>query len=239
MNVSVKRFLIVFFLCFMILSSSVAESDFTFRDDRFQSREVTTEMLDRIIQEYDLFDGWYWTTPPGVTQTFHGCEDHPGWTSTAEKLNKKEYDEGWYGCRWPIDHVRKAAPDRGGYAECFAFAQFVGYLLSGEINPQHHWTFYYSLKAAGALQVGDIVRVEYLRKGKQYHHSAVVYTADGDNVTFLQVSGGSYNKISVGSGFSDGNNTDVRSAEAIGMIPGLKISRWIPPEEEYADSDKR
>ncbi len=207
-----------------------ALADFLFEDDRFRGTP-TTERLDEIIAEYDLHDGWYWTTPADVTQDFRGHENAPGWTSTCEKYGRREYLPGWYGCRWPVDHVRKAAPDQGGNAECFAFAQFIGYLLSGEKNPQHKWDFFYSMKAAGGLQVGDIVRVEYRYQRKSYQHSAVVYAVSDSEVTFLQVSGGSYNRISVGKGFSDGNHMDERSQDVIATIPGIKISRWTAPEE--------
>ena len=131
--------------------------------------------------------------------------------------------------RWS-DHVRKAAPDNGGYAECFAFAQFIGYLLSGEVNPQHNWDFFYNTEASGGLQVGDIVRVEYRKNNHEYHHSAVVYAIYGDEILFMQVSGSSYNRISIGKGFTDGNVSNVTSLEELSAIPGLKISRYTPTD---------
>ena len=215
------------FILLLLMNGLSASSEFLFQDDRFRG-DISTEMLDRIIQEYELFDGWYWTTPADVTQDFHGRENAPGWTSTCDKYGRREYLPGWYGCRWPVDHVRKAAPDQGGNSECFAFAQFIGYLLSGELNPQHHWDFFYSVKAAGGLRVGDIVRVEYRFQKKSYQHSAVVYAVNDSEVTFLQVSGGNYNRISVGKGFTDGNRQVERSEEVIASIPGIKISRWNP-----------
>ena len=144
-----------------------------------------------------------------------------------ENAGRKNYLKGWYGCRWPIDHVRRLAPGKGGYAECFGFAQFIGYLLSGEINPQGNWDFYYSTENSGPLQVGDIIRVEYKKNRHQVQHSAVVYAINGEEILFLQVSGGNYNRISVGTGFTDGNIIDARSVEEISAIPGLKISRYI------------
>ena len=226
-----KLKLTVFLLVLSLLMTGFsASAEFLFQDDRFRG-DISTEMLDRIIDEYELFDGWYWTTPPDVTQDFHGHENAPGWTSTCEKYGRREYLSGWYGCRWPVDHVRKAAPDQGGNSECFAFAQFIGYLLSGELNPQHHWDFFYSVKAAGGLRVGDIVRVEYRFQKKSYQHSAVVYAVNDSEVTFLQVSGGNYNRISIGKGFTDGNHMDERSEDVIASIPGLKISRWNPDNQ--------
>lgn len=215
-------------LCFM-LPFSRAFSEFTFSDNRFRDN-LTTENLDAIIDEYELFDGWYWTTKADIPQDFHGHAESPGWTTTVDSVKGKAYLKGWYGCRWPIDHVRKAAPDEGGYAECFAFAQFIGYLLSGEINPQHNWKYYYSINESGPLRVGDIVRVEYRWNGHEYHHSAVVYAVNGEEILFLQVSGGNYNKISVGRGFSDGRLENATTLEEISAVPGLKISRYTPGE---------
>lgn len=223
-----KSFVLLLMLfSFFVLSQAAAE--FLFSDDRFRDK-FTTENLDAIIDEYELFDGWYWTTLPDVSQTFHGHAESPGWTSSVENAKRKDYLKGWYGCRWPIDHVRRLAPDEGGYAECFGFAQFIGYLLSGEINPQGNWQFYYSTEKSGPLQVGDIIRVEYKKNGRQIQHSAVVYAVNGEELLFLQVSGGNYNRISVGLGFTDGNIIDARSVEEISAIPGLRISRYIRNE---------
>ena len=214
----------------LLFSSASCSAEFLFSDARFRN-DLSTDTLDRIIEEYELFDGWYWTTEADITQDFHGHPDAPGWTSTAEKYNKSAIRKGWYGCRWPVDHVRKTAPEQGGYAECFAFAQFIGYLLSGDINPQHHWRFYYTMEAAGGLRVGDIVRVEYRKKGRQIQHSAVVYAVNGEEILFLQVSGGACNRISVGTGFSDSVVMNATSEEVISTIPGLKISRYFPEDE--------
>lgn len=210
-------FSILFFL------QSFAFGEFLFQDERFTG-VFTTENLDKIITEYKLFDGWYWTTEANVTQDYHGQKDCPGWTSTTESLGYKHYKEGWYGCRWSIDHLMVTSPGRGGYGECFGFAQFVGYLLSGEKNPQHHWRFFYSMKAAKGLKVGDIVRTEYTWKDKPIRHSAVVYSITDGEILFLQVSGSQYNRISVG-GFSDGHLSDLRTEDEIAKLPWLKISR--------------
>ena len=210
-------------LCFPTFSRAKA-APFFFSDDRFQG-VFTTENLDAIIEAYELYDGWYWTTPGDVPQTFHGRPEAPGWTWSAEHMEYTGFLEHCYGCRWPIEHVRSVAPGQGGYGECFAFAQFIGYLLSGEINPQGRWNFYYSLEASDGLKVGDIVRMEYYGKEKNYEHSAVVYAIYGEEVVFLQVSGVGFNRISIGQGFSNGKNEQVTSPEEIGKLPGLKISR--------------
>lgn len=229
MKLGRRLFLFVFVLCITVCISC-ASSEFLFSDDRFRDK-MTTENLDAVIDEYELHDGWYWTTEADTTQTFHGHPDAPGWTSSVENAGRRDYLKGWYGCRWPIDHVRKTAPDEGGYAECFAFAQFIGYLLSGEINPQGNWDFFYNTEASGGLLVGDIIRVEYKKKGHLVQHSAVVYAVNGEEILFLQVSGGSYNRISVGRGFTDGNIIDARSLEELSSAHGLKISRYIRTDE--------
>ena len=224
-----------FLVIIIFLTGTIGRAEFMFSDTRFQN-DYSTENLDRIIDEYELFDGWYWTTNADITQDFHGHPECPGWTSTADKYNRSAIKAGWYGCRWPVDHVRKTAPEQGGYAECFAFAQFIGYLLSGEINPQHHWKFYYTMEAAGGLRVGDIVRVEYRKNKKQIQHSAVVYSINGDEILFLQVSGGSCNRISVSRGFSDSVVMNATTEDEIAAIPGLKISRHHT-EQENNDQD--
>ena len=224
-----QKSVVLLLLFLLIFLFSHASSEFLFSDDRFRDK-LTTENLDAIIDEYELYDGWYWTTLPDVSQTFHGHPESPGWTSSVENAKRKDYLKGWYGCRWPVDHVRRLAPDEGGYAECFGFAQFIGYLLSGEINPQGNWEFYYSTEKSGPLKVGDIISVEYKKNGHQVQHSAVVYAVNGEEILFLQVSGGNYNRISVGLGFTDGNVMDARSVEEISSIPGLKISRYIKQE---------
>lgn len=220
-------------LCVLLLFPGlVSHAEFIFSDTRFQN-DFTTENIDRIIEEYELYDGWYWTTQPDIQQDFHGHPECPGWTSTVEKYGKKHFAKGWYGCRWPIDHVRRAAPDQGGVAECFAFAQFIGYLLSGVKNPQKNWDFYYDLETSKGLRVGDIIRVEYRRKSKEYQHSAVVYAVNGDEILFIQVSGGNYNMISVGKGFSDGNENNLTTLEELSALPGMmKISRFHPAKKE-------
>ncbi len=220
---------------------SASAEYFTFEDHRFQG-EFTKENLDAIIAEYELFNGWYWTTEADKDQTYHGQENRPGWTHTAVEIWKHvHYLPDWYGCRWMIPRVRKYAPGKGGYGECFGFAQFIGYLLSGERNPQGRWKFYYSLKQAGGLRIGDIVRVEYQYKEKKYQHSAVVYDISEDQVTFLQTFSSSYNQISVGIGFSDGHYKDIRTLDEIAKLPYLKISRSklnlaLPPVPEQKNT---
>ena len=226
MKHSRRLFAVFLFFC-LFLPFPGALADLQFSDNRFRNI-MTTENLDAIIEEYELFDGWYWTTRANIDQDFHGHPDSPGWTTSAESAGRKAYLKGWYGCRWPVDRVWVYAPDRGGYAECFGFANFIGYLLSGELNPQHHWNFYYSLDDSGPLRVGDIVHSEYKKSGVQ--HSAVVYAVNGEEILFLQVSGSNYNRISVGRGFRDGNVLDARSSEEISSLHGLKISRYMPDE---------
>lgn len=222
-----KKIVCLVCIIFLIIYCPSVFAAFSFEDTRFQNR-LTTENLNAIIEEYELYDGWYWTTEADVSQTFHGHPECPGWTTTAVSQKKTHFLKGWYGCRWPIEQVKKSNPEKGGYGECFAFAQFIGYLLSGEINPQHNWKFFYSVEAANGLRVGDIVRVEYRKKDKQIQHSAVVYEINGEEVLFLQVSGSLYNQISVGSFFSDGtiSKSAMSVIDDISSLPGLKISRF-------------
>ena len=225
----VRRFLLV--LCAAVLYASSALAAYNYKDERFAG-VFTTENLDAIIEAYELYDGWYWTTPADTLQDYHGVPECPGWTDTAvNRYHRHAFREGWYGCRWGEDEVASYSPNTGGYGECFGFAQFIGYLLSGEPNPHKNWKTYYSRKgksaveAAGGLRVGDIVRVEYRANGSTFQHSAVVYAVNGEEVLFLQISSIRYNLISVGKGFSDGNHIDETNPDVIAEIPGVKICR--------------
>ena len=211
-------------LCLMLLFSATASAGFEFSDDRFVG-DFTTENLDRIIEEYELYDGWYWTTRPYVTQTFHALEDTPGWTSTAVNVyERRRYEQGYYGCRWNANIVIPEHPDLG-WGECFGFASFIGYLLSGETNPHGRWTRFYSLKAAGDLRVGDIIRTEFDVGEKSYHHSAVVYSVSEDEILFLQLSGSLYNRILVGEGFMDGYHRPMITMEELANLPNVRVCR--------------
>jgi len=219
-----RRMCFAVLLAAAVLAVSSASAAFSFSDDRFRGA-FTTDNLNAIIEEYELFDGWYWVTRPQVTQTFHGVPERPGWTDTAvNQKGRTGYVPGWYGCRWGSNYVVKVNPVYG-YGECFGFAQFIGYLLSGDMNPHGHWDTYYSVEAAGGLRVGDIIRVEYRSRGAEIHHSAVVYAVNGDEIQFLQISSSNFNRISVGSGFTDGNHAGETSLEALSQTPGLKVLR--------------
>lgn len=220
-----RRFLFILVLSLCALLSSVSSADFKFEDERFRGI-FSTENLDSIIQEYELFDGWYWTTPAYVLQTFHGQEDSPGWTdSSVNKYHRKAYIRGFYGCRWMANKVFADNPGHYGQGECFGFAQFIGYLLSGEYNPHHNWDFFYNLKSSGGLRVGDILRTDFEADGKTYRHSAVVYSVSDSEILFMQVSGSSYNKILIGTGFMDGFHSNPCTPEDLEKIPNIKICR--------------
>lgn len=207
------------------VSASASSGSFEFTDERFQGL-FTTENLDKIIEEYELFDGWYWTTPAGIIQTFHGTEDAPGWTDTAVvKMGRRDYTRGYYGCRWLANKIFVLTPGVGGWGECFGFAQFIGYLLSGDYNLYKDWNSYYGLEKSGGLRVGDVIRTEFEAKGKTYGHSAVVYSVSDDEIQFLQVSGSMYNSIYVGEGFLDGYHAAPATLEELARIPNLKICR--------------
>lgn len=212
-------------MCFIFLFTSVSSADFLFSDDRFRA-EFTTENIDRIIEEYELLDGWYWTTPALTAQTFHGLEDAPGWTDSAvNKYHRNNYIRGMYGCRWLANQIFTVTPGTGGYGECFGFAMFIGYLLTGDYNPYKAWDTYYGLTKSDGLRVGDIVRTEFDARGKHYGHSAVVYSVDDDQILFIQVSGSSYNRISIGTGFMDGYHDAPFTLEELRKIPNLKVCR--------------
>ena len=135
------------------------------------------------------------------------------------------FKPGYYGCRWNSNNVLPELPALG-YGECYAFASFVGYLLSGEYNPHGHWDRYYSLEASGGLRIGDIVRTEFRGEdGRKYNHSAIVYSVTDEEILFFQASGSNYNRISVAAGFSVGNLKDLRTADDMLKIPDIRIIR--------------
>ena len=220
-----RSFMLTLLVFLMCLPAAGSAGTFTFEDTEFMGR-FTTEALDAIIEKYELNDGWYWTTPGGVLQTYHGQEGKPGWTDTTVNVNKRRnYERGWYGCRWGLDEVDPYHPNGNGYGECFGFAQFIGYLLSGEMNPHGKWISYPSVRHAGGLKVGDIIRMEYTYDGEAFCHSAVVYSVDGDTVLFLQAAGGSYNKLRIRRGFHDGHLRYVTSVAKFKKLKHLRVCR--------------
>lgn len=221
-------------LCICLSVSSMAFASFEFSDDRFQG-VFTTGNIDKIIEEYELFDGWYWTVPKLVTQTFHGMKDMPGWTDTAvNKNHRSAYIKGQYGCRWLANRITNPSA-YGTYGECFGFASFIGYLLSGEYNPHHKWNYYYTLEKSGGLKVGDILRCEFTAKGKTYKHSAVVYSVTGDEILFIQVSGSNYNRISIGTGYMDGYHDNPTTIGELKKISNYKVCRSPLNDAEKAE----
>ncbi|MBQ6256110.1 MAG: hypothetical protein IJJ60_05925 [Clostridia bacterium] len=66
--------LVMILLAEIFFRISVAKAaEGTYTDTRFQS-VYSTENLDVIIEAYELFDGWYWSTQLNVTQNYHGQE---------------------------------------------------------------------------------------------------------------------------------------------------------------------
>ena len=224
-------------LCAAVFPASAAEGTFT--DTRFQG-VYTTENLDAIIEEYELYDGWYWSTPLNVYQTYHGQEGKKAWTeSSKERYDPFIYSWGWFGCRWNWDIIEPGGPNLDGWGECFGFAQFLGYLLSGDRNPHGHWAPFKSVKEAQGLKVGDIIRIEYTDEKGFHQHSAMVYSVEGDKVLFLQASGANYNRLYIRRGFTGAGLAGTTDLTDIITCPGLKILRaeenldGVYPKEWY------
>ena len=225
-------YLVLTFAFLFVPCAFASYGTFQFEDTRFAG-DFTTDNLDRIIAEYELYDSWYWTTLPRIDQSFHGAEDQPGWTDTAvKKKGGTAFIRDRYGCRWLANRVN---PDvyggmTGGYGECFGFAQFIGYLLSGDYNPYKSWNYYHDLDTSGGLRVGDILRTDY-KNG----HSAVVYSVSDQEILFLQVSGSSYNRISVGSGFLCGYPLGLTTLDEIRKLPAAVTIRRSPLNDLPSD----
>ncbi len=214
-------------LAWWVPASSAQAAEGTFTDTRFRG-DYSTENLDMIIQEYQLYDEWYWTTQSGVYQDFCGQEGKRGWTqSSEERFHPMNQSLGWYGCRWNWDAVDRSSPNKDGWGECFGFCQFLGYLLSGERNPHRNWPTFTSLYQSKGLKPGDIVRVEYTDEEGIHQHSAMVYSVDEEKgtVLFLQASGSNYNRMYIRRGFTGAGLDGTRDLTDIASCPGLRIMR--------------
>ena len=200
----------------------------SFTDTRFQG-VYTQENLDAILEEYELYDQWFWCTQAQVPQTFHGQEGKMGWTESSEAyFDPYDYTLGWYGCRWNWDAVEATDPNGFGWGECFGFCQFLGYLLSGERNPHGNWPAFDSIQDAQGLRPGDILRIEYTdERGVLHQHSAMVYSVDeeSETVLFLQVAGTLYNLLNIRCGFTGAGLYGSTSLAEIARMPGLRVMR--------------
>lgn len=211
--------------------------EFRFVDTRFRG-VYTTENLDAILEAYELNDGWYWVTKPDVTQNYHAHENKKGWTQSSQLLAEEKnedyfYNRGWFGCRWECNEVESGKPNAYGWGECFGFCQFLGYLLSGEVNPHGKWRQYNSVWEADGLRVGDIIRVEYTDEKGFHQHSAMVYSIKNDRVRFIQCSGVSHNKLYINWGFRGANLGNTTLLSDIRKFPGLRIHRAIDRNEMF------
>ncbi len=218
--------LVMILLAEIFFRISVAKAaEGTYTDTRFQG-VYSTENLDVIIEAYELFDGWYWSTQLNVTQNYHGQEGKKGWTQTSkDRFDPFIYSWGWFGCRWNWDMIESGGPNRAGWGECFGFAQFLGYLLSGSRNPHGEWVLFQSLREAQGLKPGDIVPIAYSDEKGSHQHSAMVYSVEGDTVLFLQASGSNYNKLYTRHGFCGAGLNGSTSIAEICATPGLRILR--------------
>ena len=213
--------------------------EFRFVDTRFRG-VYTTENLDAILEAYDLNDGWYWVTKPDVTQNFHARENKKGWTQSSKLIAEAKgedyfYNRGWFGCRWECNEVQSGMPNAYGWGECFGFCQFLGYLLSGEVNPHGKWRQYNTVWEAGGLRVGDIIRVEYSDEKGFHQHSAMVYSIKNDRVRFIQCSGVLHNQLFINWGFRGANLGNTTLLSDIKKFPGLRIHRAYDRSEMFEE----
>ena len=225
-----KKLSLFLFLAFVMVLTSlcpihVFAAESTFQDTRFQGK-FTTDNLQAILDEYELIDGWYWVTQADIMQNYHGHKNTPGWTQTSKDTlgASFHYTPGWYGCRWNLDKVYAPIPNSDGWGECFGFAQFIGYLLSGDKNPHGHWAAFSSVREAGGLKVGDIVRIVYKDQEGTHQHSAVVYEVLDDQIVFIQACGANYNQLCIRHGFV-GAGLNTNNLGKIAKSPGLRIYR--------------
>ena len=203
--------------------------EFRFVDTRFRG-VYTTENLNAILEAYELNDGWYWVTKPDVKQNYHAYENKKGWTQSSQLQSEAKgedyfYNRGWFGCRWECNEVQAGMPNAYGWGECFGFCQFLGYLLSGEVNPHGKWLQFNSVWEAGGLRVGDIIRVEYTDEKGFHQHSAMVYSVTKERVRFIQCSGIMHNQLFINWGFRGANLGNTTLISDVRKFPGLRIHR--------------
>ena len=226
-------------------------NEFRFVDTRFRG-VYTTENIDAILEAYHLYDGWYWVTKPDVEQNFRAHENKKGWTQSSKLKSEAQgeeyfYNRGWFGCRWECNTVSAGMPNAYGWGECFGFCQFMGYLLSGEVNPHGKWKMYTSVWEAGGLEVGDIIRVEYTDEKGFHQHSAMVYSVKEGKVRFIQCSGTYHNQLFINWGFRGAGLGNAATVAEVTKFPNLRIHRaynkgeyvepeavWEPEEETVA-----
>ena len=221
--------------------------EFRFVDTRFRG-EYTTDNLNAILEAYELNDGWYWVTKADVTQNYHAHENKKGWTQSSKEQAEAKgqdyfYNRGWFGCRWDCNEVQSGMPNAFGWGECFGFCQFLGYLLSGEVNPHGKWQHFNTVWEADGLRVGDIIRVEYTDEKGFHQHSAMVYSVTKERVRFIQCSGVSYNQLFINWGFHGANLGNTTLISDVRKFPGLRIHRAYDRndlfEEEWPDDPDR
>ena len=184
---------IIMVLCTFTIESHAAS---------WQKDVYTTTNISAICNAKNYIDGWYWSYSPsesGAATSYMGSQYRANVYTTRKKVNngdtsipvgdKDKNGKYYQGYEYPK-----------GYWECYAFANYLGYLISG-VNPLNGWLKMSEkdVIATGGLRVGDIVRSS--------SHSAMVYSISSDgSVKFVQCAGGYYNRISVNTNFNNKSN---------------------------------
>ena len=150
------------------------------------STVITRELINAALSRYTATDGRYWTYDSNV----NGADT--AWTGSAHYSNSTSSGT-WrqYG---------DTAKDFFGGRQCWGFAEFVGWVVTGGTSKNDvpfrssSWTKYYtkqSYMAAGGLEVGDIIH---------YHgHSVMVYEVLSDGkFKVAECLGNGGNEINVG-----------------------------------------
>lgn len=155
-----------------------------FMQTAYAETVYTTSQIQTICNNYGFKSGAYWSynSSTGDSTSYKASSYKANTTSSGDP------GTGYVGYYF------------AGGIECWGFAGFLGYQLSGHTNPYATWTKYSSisaLDAAGGLKVGDILRTN--------THSAMVYSISSDGtIKFAQCCGGEYNKIRVNEGYASG-----------------------------------
>lgn len=145
----------------------------------------TTENLKAICEAYNFKEGYYWSyneTVPGASSAYT-ASTHKAYTVTSNG-NKRPGEKNYKGYSF-------------GGSECYGFAEFLGYKLSGLKYPKTKWKKYTTSESLGDIRVGDIVRYDTIQQnGKKWMHTAVALTVNDDGTFYvIDANGGSNNII--------------------------------------------
>ena len=172
---------------------------------------ITTSAIEAVLSRYNFRSGMYWTYDYSKVSKSTAALDKAA--TSGYKASSKPYGTGTYQSAY----YKSSKTHYGEYIfkgsrQCWAFADFIGYQLTGKV-PSSQWTKYSvsQIEKAGGLQAGDVIRAG--------GHSAMVLRVSGSTVYTAECWGstGSKNRIAVGGYF----NSDAKTLKDINRKYGV------------------